>query len=160
MTHIPISVTVDGALYEAEVEPRSLLVHFLREDIGRVGTVVGCDTSNCGACTVLLNGRSVKSCSVLAVQADGATVLTVQGLAEGDGKWHPVQQAFKECHGLQCGYCTPGMVMSTVDLLQENPNPSEEEIREGLEGNLCRCTGYHNIVKSVQFAANMMGGTK
>ncbi|TEX51784.1 MAG: carbon monoxide dehydrogenase [Actinomycetales bacterium mxb001] len=160
MTHIPISVTVDGALYEAEVEPRSLLVHFLREDIGRVGTVVGCDTSNCGACTVLLNGRSVKSCSVLAVQADGATVLTVQGLAEGDGKWHPVQQAFKECHGLQCGYCTPGMVMSTVDLLQENPNPSEDEIREGLEGNLCRCTGYHNIVKSVQFAANMMGGTK
>ncbi|MBU6313316.1 MAG: (2Fe-2S)-binding protein [Actinomycetales bacterium] len=160
MTHIPISVTVDGALYEAEVEPRSLLVHFLREDIGRVGTVVGCDTSNCGACTVLLNGRSVKSCSVLAVQADGATVLTVQGLAEGDGKWHPVQQAFKECHGLQCGYCTPGMVMSTVDLLQENPNPSENEIREGLEGNLCRCTGYHNIVKSVQFAANMMGGTK
>ena len=160
MTHIPISVTVDGALYEAEVEPRSLLVHFLREDIGRVGTVVGCDTSNCGACTVLLNGRSVKSCSVLAVQADGATVLTVQGLAEGDGKWHPVQQAFKECHGLQCGYCTPGMVMSTVDLLQENPNPSEDEIREGLEGNLCRCTGYHTIVKSVQFAANLMGGTK
>ncbi|MFM7598294.1 MAG: (2Fe-2S)-binding protein [Actinomycetota bacterium] len=160
MTHVPISVTVDGALYEAEVEPRSLLVHFLREDIGRVGTVVGCDTSNCGACTVLLNGRSVKSCSVLAVQADGATVLTVQGLAEGDGKWHPVQQAFKECHGLQCGYCTPGMVMSAVDLLQENPSPSEEEIREGLEGNLCRCTGYHNIVKSVQFAAEMMGGTK
>ena len=160
MTHVPISVTVDGALYEAEVEPRSLLVHFLREDIGRVGTVVGCDTSNCGACTVLLNGRSVKSCSVLAVQADGAAVLTVQGLAEGDGKWHPVQQAFKECHGLQCGYCTPGMVMSAVDLLQENPSPSEEEIREGLEGNLCRCTGYHNIVKSVQFAAEMMGGTK
>lgn len=160
MTHIPISVTVDGALYEAEVEPRSLLVHFLREDIGRVGTVVGCDTSNCGACTVLLNGRSVKSCSVLAVQADGATVLTVQGLAEGDGKWHPVQQAFKECHGLQCGYCTPGMVMSTVDLLQENPNPSEDEIREGLEGNLCRCTGYHNIVKSVQYASELMGGSK
>ncbi|MFM8240475.1 MAG: (2Fe-2S)-binding protein [Actinomycetota bacterium] len=160
MTHVPISVTVDGALYEAEVEPRSLLVHFLREDIGRVGTVVGCDTSNCGACTVLLNGRSVKSCSVLAVQADGATVLTVQGLAEGDCKWHPVQQAFNECHGLQCGYCTPGMVMSAVDLLQENPSPSEEEIREGLEGNLCRCTGYHNIVKSVQFAAEMMGGKK
>jgi len=158
MTHIPISVTVDGALYEAEVEPRSLLVHFLREDIGRVGTVVGCDTSNCGTCTVLLNGRSVKSCSVLAVQANGANVLTIQGLAEGDGNWHPVQQAFKECHGLQCGYCTPGMVMSAVDLLQENPSPSEEEIREGLEGCLCRCTGYHNIVKSVQFAAEMMGG--
>ncbi|MBM3689339.1 MAG: (2Fe-2S)-binding protein [Actinobacteria bacterium] len=158
MTHVPISVTVDGALYEAEVEPRSLLVHFLREDIGRVGTVVGCDTSNCGTCTVLLNGRSVKSCSVLAVQANGANVLTIQGLAEGDGNWHPVQQAFKECHGLQCGYCTPGMVMSAVDLLQENPSPSEEEIREGLEGCLCRCTGYHNIVKSVQFAAEMMGG--
>ncbi|MFM7210445.1 MAG: (2Fe-2S)-binding protein [Actinomycetota bacterium] len=156
MTHVPISVTVDGALYEAEVEPRSLLVHFLREDIGRVGTVVGCDTSNCGACTVLLNGRSVKSCSVLAVQADGATVLTVQGLAEGDGKWHPVQQAFKECHGLQCGYCTPGMVMSAVDLLQENPSPSEEEIREGLEGNLCRCTGYHNIVKAIHAGARAM----
>ena len=160
MTHVPIAVTVDGAVYEAEVEPRRLLVHFLREDIGRVGTVVGCDTSNCGACTVLLNGRSVKSCSVLAVQADGATITTVQGLAEGDGQWHPVQQAFKECHGLQCGYCTPGMVISAVDLLSENPNPSEDEIREGLEGNLCRCTGYHNIVKSVQYAANLMGGAK
>ena len=160
MTHVPISVTVDGTVYDAEVEPRRLLVHFLREDIGRVGTVVGCDTSNCGACTVLLNGRSVKSCSVLAVQADGATITTVQGLAEGENNWHPVQQAFKECHGLQCGYCTPGMVISAVDLLGENPNPSEEEIREGLEGNLCRCTGYHNIVKSVQYAAQLMGGAK
>ena len=160
MTHVPISVTVDGTVYDAEVEPRRLLVHFLREDIGRVGTVVGCDTSNCGACTVLLNGRSVKSCSVLAVQADGASVTTVQGLAEGENNWHPVQQAFKECHGLQCGYCTPGMVISAVDLLNENPNPSEDEIREGLEGNLCRCTGYHNIVKSVQYAAQMMGGGK
>ena len=159
-THIPITVTVDGAEYEAEVEPRRLLVHFLREDLGRVGTVVGCDTSNCGACTILLNGRSVKSCSILAVQADGATITTVQGLAEGDGNWHPVQQAFKECHGLQCGYCTPGMVISAVDLLNENPNPTEDEIREGLEGNLCRCTGYHNIVKSVQFAAQMMGGAR
>ena len=160
MTHVPISVTVDGTVYDAEVEPRLLLVNFLREDVGRVGTVVGCDTSNCGACTVLLNGRSVKSCSVLAVQVDGATVTTIQGLAEGDGNWHPVQTAFKECHGLQCGYCTPGMVMASVDLLSENPNPTEEEIREGLEGNLCRCTGYHNIVKSVQEAAKIMGGAK
>ena len=160
MTHIPISVTVDGTVYDVEVEPRRLLVHFLREDVGRVGTVIGCDTSNCGACTVLLDGKSVKSCSVLAVQADGHEVLTVQGLAEGEHKWHPVQTAFKECHGLQCGYCTPGMVMAAVDLLQENPNPSEDEIREGLEGNLCRCTGYHNIVKSVEYAAELMGGKK
>ena len=160
MTHIPISVTVDGTVYDVEVEPRQLLVHFLREDIGRVGTVVGCDTSNCGACTILVDGKSVKSCSMLAVQADGRTVLTVQGIAEGEHKWHPVQEAFKECHGLQCGYCTPGMVMATVDLLQENANPSEDEIREGLEGNLCRCTGYHNIVKSVEYAAELMGGKK
>lgn len=159
MPHIPISVTVDGVGYDVEVEPRKLLVHFLREDLGRVGTVVGCDTSNCGACTVLLDGRSVKSCSVLAVQADGCEVTTIQGLSTGE-EWHPVQAAFKECHGLQCGYCTPGMVMSAVDLLAENPNPSEEEIREGLHGNLCRCTGYHNIVKSVQHAAELMGGTK
>ena len=160
MTHIPINVTVDGIEYDVEGEPRRRLVHFLREDIGRVGTVVGCDTSNCGACTVLLDGQSVKSCSILAVQADGHTVLTVQGLAEGEHNWHPVQTAFKECHGLQCGYCTPGMVMATVDLLGENPNPTETEIREGLEGNLCRCTGYHNIVKSVQYAAELMGGTR
>ena len=152
-----ISVTVDGTAYEQDVEPRTLLVQWLREGIGKVGTVVGCDTSNCGACTVLLDGRSVKSCSVLAVQADGATVTTIQGLSDGN-EWHPVQTAFKECHGLQCGYCTPGMVMSTVDLLSENPNPSEEEIRDGLEGNLCRCTGYHNIVKSVAYAAELMGG--
>jgi len=160
MTHVPISVTVDGTVYDVEVEPRRLLVHFLREDVGRVGTVVGCDTSNCGACTVLMDGRSVKSCSVLAVQADGASITTIQGLAEGENNWHPVQTAFKECHGLQCGFCTPGMVMSSVDLLSENPNPSEEEIREGLEGNLCRCTGYHNIVKSVQEAARIMGGAQ
>jgi carbon-monoxide dehydrogenase small subunit len=157
MTHI--SVTVDGMTYEADVEPRRLLVHWLRQDLGRVGTVVGCDTSNCGACTVLLDGQSVKSCSVLAVQADGCTITTIQGLADGND-WHPVQSAFKECHGLQCGYCTPGMVMATVDLLGENPNPTEAEIREGLEGNLCRCTGYHNIVKSVQHAAELMGGAK
>lgn len=152
-----ISVNVDGTAYEQDVEPRTLLVHWLREGIGQVGTVVGCDTSNCGACTVLLDGRSVKSCSVLAVQADGCNVTTIQGLSDGN-EWHPVQTAFKECHGLQCGYCTPGMVMSAVDLLSENPNPSEEEIREGLEGNLCRCTGYHNIVKSVAYAAELMGG--
>lgn len=152
-----ITVTVDGMEYNAEVEPRTLLVHWLRNGIGKVGTVVGCDTSNCGACTVLLDGRSVKSCSVLAVQADGAEVTTIQGLSDGN-EWHPVQTAFKECHGLQCGYCTPGMVMATVDLLGENPNPTEAEIREGLEGNLCRCTGYHNIVKSVAYAAELMGG--
>lgn len=153
-----ISVTVDGMAYQADVEPRTLLVHWLREGIGRVGTVVGCDTSNCGSCTVLLDGRSVKSCSVLAVQADGSTVTTIQGISDGN-EWHPVQTAFKECHGLQCGYCTPGMVMSAVDLLSENPNPTEAEIREGLEGNLCRCTGYHNIVKSVAYAADLMGGS-
>jgi carbon-monoxide dehydrogenase small subunit len=153
-----ISVNVDGTGYEAEVEPRTLLVHWLREGIGKVGTVVGCDTSNCGSCTVLLDGRSVKSCSVLAVQADGSSVTTIQGLSDGE-EWHPVQTAFKECHGLQCGYCTPGMVMSAVDLLSENPNPTEAEIREGLEGNLCRCTGYHNIVKSVAYAADLIGGS-
>jgi carbon-monoxide dehydrogenase small subunit len=152
-----ITVTVDGTSYTSDVEPRKLLVHYLRQDLGRVGTVVGCDTSNCGACTVLVDGRSVKSCSMLAVQADGCDITTIQGLATGD-EWHPVQTAFKECHGLQCGYCTPGMVMATVDLLSENPNPTETEIREGLEGNLCRCTGYHNIVKSVQHAATLMGG--
>ena len=154
-----ISVTVDGTRYESDVEARTLLVHWLRNDLGKVGTVVGCDTSNCGACTVLLDGKSVKSCSVLAVQADGSEITTIQGLSTGDD-WHPVQVAFKECHGLQCGYCTPGMVMSAVDLLSENPNPSEEEIRDGIHGNLCRCTGYHNIVKSVSYAAELMGGQK
>jgi carbon-monoxide dehydrogenase small subunit len=126
-------------------------VHYLRDRLGKVGTPVGCDTSNCGACIVLLDGRSVKSCSVLAVQADGGEVTTIQGLA--DGEWHPVQAAFKENHALQCGYCTPGMIMAAVDLLEHNPNPSEQEVRDGLEGNLCRCTGYHNIVKAVQAAA-------
>lgn len=149
-----IDVNVDGIGRSDEVEPRLLLVHYLRERLGLVGTPVGCDTSNCGACTVLLDGRSVKSCSVLAVQADGASITTIQGLA--NGSWHPVQTAFKECHGLQCGYCTPGMVLSAVDLLTENPDPSDTEIREGLEGNLCRCTGYQNIVKSVRHAAEQM----
>ena len=142
-----ISLTVDGVRSEADVEPRLLLVHHLRDNLGRVGTPIGCDTSNCGACTVLMDGVSVKSCSVLAVQADGSEITTVQGLANGE--WHPVQKAFKECHGLQCGYCTPGMMLAAVDLLNENPDPTEDEIRDGLEGNLCRCTGYHNIVKAV-----------
>jgi len=152
-----ISVKVDGARYTDEVEPRTLLVHYLRERLGKVGTVVGCDTSNCGACTVHLDGRSVKSCNVLAVQADGCEVTTIEGLAE-DGRLHPVQQAFSDCHALQCGYCTPGMIMQSIDLLHENPAPSEEAIRHGLEGNLCRCTGYHNIVKAVQHAAAAANG--
>jgi carbon-monoxide dehydrogenase small subunit len=152
-----ISVTVDGVLRTDDVEPRLLLVHWLRENLGLVGTPIGCDTSNCGACTVLVDGRSAKSCSVLAVQVDGKAVTTIQGLAGEE--WHPVQKAFKECHGLQCGYCTPGMVLAAVDLLSENPNPTEAEIREGLEGNLCRCTGYHNIVKAVAMAATELQGT-
>jgi carbon-monoxide dehydrogenase small subunit len=135
-----------------------LLVHYLRDVVGKVGTPIGCDTSNCGACTVEFNGRSVKSCTMLAVQADGGEVLTIEGLAGTvEGELHPMQEAFRECHGLQCGYCTPGMIMAACDLLKENPNPSEQEIREGLEGNLCRCTGYHNIVRAVQTAAASMG---
>jgi aerobic carbon-monoxide dehydrogenase small subunit len=149
-----ISVKIDGVRYDDDVEPRLLLVHYLREQAGRTGTPVGCDTSNCGACTVLLNGRSVKSCSVLAVQADGAEVTTIQGIANGSGELHPLQQAFHEEHALQCGYCTPGMIMAAVDLLSENPHPTEEEVRDGLEGNLCRCTGYQNIVRAVLRAAN------
>jgi carbon-monoxide dehydrogenase small subunit len=149
-----ISVTVNGELRDAEVEPRQLLVYFLREQLGLTGTNVGCDTSSCGACTVLLGGESVKSCTVLAVQADGREVTTIEGLASG-GELHPVQLAFHEHHALQCGYCTPGMVLAAVSLLREQPSPSEEEIRLGLEGNLCRCTGYHNIVKAVQAAAGV-----
>jgi aerobic carbon-monoxide dehydrogenase small subunit len=147
-----INVTVDGAKYADDVEPRMLLVHFLRERLGKTGTVVGCDTSNCGACTVHLDGHSVKSCNVLAVQADGHEVTTIEGLSQ-DGELHPMQAAFHECHALQCGYCTPGMIMQSIDLLNDNPTPSEEEIRSGLEGNLCRCTGYHNIVRAVQTAS-------
>ncbi|MDN5748700.1 MAG: (2Fe-2S)-binding protein [Pseudonocardia sp.] len=150
-----ITVDVDGTRYSDEVEPRMLLVHYLRDQLGKVGTVSGCDTSNCGACTVHLDGRSVKSCSVLAVQADGHEVTTVEGLAQ-DGTLHPVQEAFHECHALQCGYCTPGMIMQSIDLLEENPDPDEQQVREGLEGNLCRCTGYQNIVKAVQSAAGTM----
>jgi carbon-monoxide dehydrogenase small subunit len=152
---VNISVTVDGERREDDVEPRLLLVHYLRERVGRVGTPVGCDTSNCGACTVLMDGKSVKSCSVLAVQADGSAITTIEGLANGE--WHPMQSAFKECHALQCGYCTPGMIIAAVDLLNNNPSPSEAEIRDGLEGNLCRCTGYQNIVKAVQMAAAQGG---
>lgn len=135
-------------------------MQYLREKLGKTGTVIGCDTSNCGACTVHLDGRSVKSCNVLAVQADGGTVTTIEGLAGEDGALHPVQEAFRECHGLQCGFCTPGMIMQTVDLLAENPSPSEEAIRLGLEGNLCRCTGYHNIVRAVQHAAGTTEGAQ
>jgi carbon-monoxide dehydrogenase small subunit len=147
-----INVKVDGVSYSDEVEPRTLLVHYLREQVGKVGTVVGCDTSNCGACTVDLDGQSVKSCTVLAVQADGSEVVTIEGLAE-NGRLHPMQQAFHDNHALQCGYCTPGMIMAARDLLKNNPNPTEDEIREGIEGNLCRCTGYVNIVRAVQQAA-------
>jgi aerobic carbon-monoxide dehydrogenase small subunit len=147
-----IAVTVNGERREAEVEPRQLLVYFLREQLGLTGTTVGCDTSSCGSCTVLLGGESVKSCTVLAVQADGAEVTTIEGLAQ-DGQLHPVQRAFHEQHALQCGYCTPGMVMAAVSLLAEQPSPSEADIRLALEGNICRCTGYHNIVKAVQAAA-------
>jgi aerobic carbon-monoxide dehydrogenase small subunit len=147
-----IAVTVNGVRREAEVEPRELLVYFLRETLGLTGTNVGCDTSSCGACTVHLDGESVKSCNVLAVQADGREVLTIEGLAD-NGTMHPMQAAFQEHHGLQCGYCTPGMIMAAVSLLEDHPHPSEDEIRHGLEGNLCRCTGYHNIVKAVQAVA-------
>jgi carbon-monoxide dehydrogenase small subunit len=146
-----ITVTVDGATYEDDVEPRLLLVHYLRETVGKTGTPIGCDTSNCGACTVLMDGSSVKSCSVLAVQADGSSVTTIEGLANGE--WHPLQQAFHTEHALQCGYCTPGMILAAADLLRENPTPTDQEIRDGLEGNLCRCTGYQNIVSAVRRAA-------
>jgi len=149
-----ITVNVDGVACTDDVEPRTLLVHYLREQVGKTGTLVGCDTSNCGACTVHLDGRSVKSCNMLAVQADGHDVTTIEGIGEG-GELTAVQQAFHECHALQCGYCTPGMIMQATDLLNENPDPSEQEIRQGMEGNLCRCTGYQNIVKAVQQAAGV-----
>jgi aerobic carbon-monoxide dehydrogenase small subunit len=156
-----ITVYVDGVTYSDDVEPRMLLCHYLREVAGRTGTPIGCDTSNCGACTVLLGSadgppQSVKSCSVLAVQADGAQITTIEGLANGE--WHPLQKAFREEHALQCGYCTPGMIMAAADLIRENPQPTQEEVREGLEGNLCRCTGYQNIVRAVQRAAREMSG--
>ncbi|HEU4565114.1 MAG TPA: (2Fe-2S)-binding protein [Gemmatimonadaceae bacterium] len=153
-----IAVTVNGTTRRSEVEPRLLLVHYLRDVLGLTGTHVGCDTSQCGACTVLLNGIAVKSCNVLAVQADGAEVTTIEGMAS-PGKLHPLQEAFWQEHGLQCGFCTPGVIMAATDLLRRNPAPTEEEIRVGLEGNLCRCTGYHNIVKAVRAAAHQISQT-
>ena len=157
-----VSVTVNGKSYSHDVEARTLLVHHLRDGLGLTGTNIGCDSSSCGACTVHMGGESVKSCTVLAVQANGADITTIEGLAAvaesegiatGDQNWHPMQEAFQQCHALQCGYCTPGMVMASTSFLAEHPNPTEEQIREGLEGNLCRCTGYHNIVKAVQSVA-------
>jgi carbon-monoxide dehydrogenase small subunit len=150
---VEVSITINGTQHTHDVEPRTLLVHYIREHAGLTGTNIGCDTSSCGACSIHLNGEAVKSCTILAVQADGDDVLTIEGMAAADGTLHPMQQAFMENHGLQCGYCTPGMVMAATSLLDENPNPTEEDVRLGLEGNLCRCTGYHNIVKSVLAAA-------
>ena len=152
-----VSMTVNGQAVSGEVEGRTLLVQFLRENLNLTGTHVGCDTSQCGACVVHVNGDSMKSCTMLALEAEGASVTTIEGLANG-GEWHPMQQAFQDNHGLQCGFCTPGMVMSAIDLVHKNPNPDEATIREQLEGNICRCTGYHNIVKAVQQAAKTMGG--
>ena len=152
-----VSITVNGTLYTRDVEPRMLLVHFLREELSMTGTKIGCDTSQCGACTVHLNGKALKSCTMLAVQADGAAFTTIEGL--GNGNLHPMQESFWEKHGLQCGYCTPGMIMAATAFLKDNPNPSEKDIREqGLEGNMCRCTGYQNIVAAVKTAAEQMGG--
>jgi carbon-monoxide dehydrogenase small subunit len=150
---VEISVTVNGTAYTHDVEPRTLLVQYVRDQVGLTGTNIGCDTSSCGACTLHMGGESVKSCTVLAVQADGADITTIEGLADADGTLHPMQQAFMENHGLQCGYCTPGMVMAATSLLDEHPHPTEREVRIGLEGNLCRCTGYHNIVAAVLAAA-------
>lgn len=152
-----ISVSVNGRSTKGDVDPRTLLVHYLREDLGLTGTHVGCDSGYCGACTVIVDGRSVKSCTMLAVQADGREVRTVEGVAN-NGDLHPVQEGFWECHGLQCGFCTPGMIMSSVALLEGNDSPTEDEIRHGIEGNLCRCTGYHNIIRSVEYAAAKLRG--
>jgi aerobic carbon-monoxide dehydrogenase small subunit len=154
-----VRVKVNGQECEAEIEPRLLLVHFIRDVLGLTGTHVGCDTTNCGACTVIMDGRPVKSCTVFAVQAEGREIRTIEGVAS-DGQLHPLQEGFKEEHGLQCGFCTPGMILSAYALLEKNPHPSEEEIRWGISGNLCRCTGYQNIVKAVQYAANKMSGEK
>jgi carbon-monoxide dehydrogenase small subunit len=156
---VRVSLTVNGRERTADVEPRMLLVHFLRETLGLTGTHVGCDTSNCGACTCHVDGEAVKSCTVLTVQADGAEVTTIEGMGQ-EGSLHPLQAAFWEHHGLQCGYCTPGMIMAAADLIARNPDPSEHDVREALAGNLCRCTGYHNIVKAVRAAATEMGGAK
>ena len=151
---VEVSININGTQQTHDVEPRTLLVQYIREHAGLTGTNIGCDTSSCGACSIHLNGEAVKSCTILAAQADGQEIKTIEGMADADGTLHPMQQAFMENHGLQCGYCTPGMVMAATSLLDENPNPSEEDVRLGLEGNLCRCTGYHNIVKSVLAAAS------
>jgi carbon-monoxide dehydrogenase small subunit len=156
VTHV--SITVNGSRHEADVEPRTLLVYYLREHLGLTGTNVGCDTSSCGSCTVLLDGESVKSCTLLAAQADGREITTIEGMAGADGSMHPLQEAFHRNHGLQCGFCTPGMIMAAASYLQENPSPTEGEVREALEGNLCRCTGYQNIVTSILDAAGQMSG--
>lgn len=153
---LSITVEVNGESHTSEVEPRLLLTHYLRETLNLTGTHVGCDTSNCGACTVILDGKAVKACTVLAVRANGSKVTTIEGLAKSNSEYHPLQNAFWEKHGLQCGFCTPGMIMSAYDLLSNNPKPTEEEIREGISGNLCRCTGYHNIVKAIEHAAETM----
>ncbi len=158
MAKTQVTLKVNGKAVEALVEPRTLLIHFLREQLNLTGPHIGCDTSHCGACTVDLNGKSVKSCTVFAVQADGADVLTIEGMAAPDGTLHALQEGFREMHGLQCGYCTPGMIMRGYRLLKENANPSEDEIRMGISGNLCRCTGYQNIVKAIQFAAAKLAG--
>ncbi len=152
--HVDVTITINGESHTHDVEPRTLLVHYIREHAGLTGTNVGCDTSSCGACSIHLDGEAAKSCTILAAQADGSEVRTIEGMAEADGTLHPMQQAFMENHGLQCGFCTPGMVMAATSLLDENPSPTEDEVRLGLEGNLCRCTGYHNIVKSVLAAAS------
>jgi aerobic carbon-monoxide dehydrogenase small subunit len=154
---VPLSLTVNGKSVTAEIDPRTLLVDYLRNDLGLTGTHVGCDTGQCGACTIHLDGDAIKACTILAAQANGAKVVTIEGLAAPDGTMHPMQAAFKECHGLQCGFCTPGMVMSAIDLVNRHPKASEQTIREELEGNLCRCTGYHNVVKAVQQGAAAMG---
>ena len=158
MAKIPVSMTVNGKPVERMVEARTLLIHFLRDELGLTGPHIGCETTHCGACTVDLDGKSLKSCTMFAVQADGASILTIEGMAAPDGSLHPLQEGFREMHGLQCGFCTPGMIMRAYRLLQENPNPSEEEIRFGISGNLCRCTGYQNIVKAIQYAAGKLGG--
>jgi carbon-monoxide dehydrogenase small subunit len=158
MSKVQVKMTINGREVEALVEPRTLLVHFLREQLGLTGTHIGCDTSHCGACTVDLNEMSVKSCALFAVQANGAAILTIEGMAAPDGTLHALQEGFRQMHGLQCGYCTPGVIMRAHRLLKENPNPSEDEIRSGISGNLCRCTGYQNIVKSIQYAAAKING--
>ena len=158
MANIPVSMTVNGKRVERLAEPRTLLIHFLRDELGLTGPHVGCDTTHCGACTVDFDGKSVKSCTLFAVQADGASILTIEGIAAPDGALHPLQEGFREMHGLQCGFCTPGMILRAYRLLQENKSPSEEEIRMGISGNLCRCTGYQNIVKAIQFAAAKLNG--